>query len=311
MYSTSNMLNSKQIEIFYHIYKEGSITKAANVLNVSQPALSKSISYTEKKLGFKLFNRDSKKLIATDEANELYEYASMVIFQLENFNKTAEKLIPLDSEDINIGTTPSIMLTLMPKILKEYEKLGNKTGFNFINLNSNELLNRLDNKSIDIVICFDPAISNRGSNHLDENQYSRHIIHKGSHVMISPKGIYKNKPAYKLDHFSHEPFIEITNLISFYGVSSLTEHFNKKPIGNNIAGKVSSYSGAASLVSLGMGSALVDSYTAENCDETKVDIFKIEESLPYQIVLLNNQSKAISEESKKFIEFVKSLANKI
>ena len=114
-----------------------------------------------------------------------------------------------------------------------------------------------------------------------------------------------------MNHFLDEPFIEITNLISFYGVSSLTEHFNKKPIGNNIAGKVSSYSGAASLVSLGMGSALVDSYTAKNCDETKVDIFEIEENLPYQIVLLNNQSKAISEESKKFIEFVKSLANKI
>ena len=46
MYSNVIMLNSKQIEIFYHIYNEGSITKAAKVLNVSQPALSKSISYT-------------------------------------------------------------------------------------------------------------------------------------------------------------------------------------------------------------------------------------------------------------------------
>ena len=310
MYSNVNMLNSKQIEIFYHIYKEGSITKAAKVLNVSQPALSKSISYTEKKLGFKLFNRDSKKLVATDEANELYEYASMVIFQLESFNKTAEKLTPLDSKDINIGTTPSIMLTLMPKILKAYKEVG-IAGFNFINLNSNELLSRLDNKSIDIVICFDPAISNRGSNHLDANLFSRHIIHKGSHVMISPKGFYDNREASKLEHFLNDPFIEITNLISFYGVNSLTKHFSKQPIGGNIAGKVSSYSGAASLVSLGMGSALVDSYTANNCDKSKVDVFEIEEDLPYQIVLLSNQSKAISEESKRFLEFVKSLADKI
>jgi len=60
-----------------------------------------------------------------------------------------------------------------------------------------------------------------------------------------------------------------------------------------------------------VGSALVDSYTANNCDKSKVDVFEIEEDLPYQIVLLNNQSKAISEESKKFIEFVKTLTNKI
>jgi DNA-binding transcriptional LysR family regulator len=309
MYSIVSMLNSKQIEIFYHIYKEGSITKAAKMLNVSQPALSKSISYTEKKLGFKLFNRDSKKLLPTYEADELYEYASMVIFQLESFNKTAEKLTPLDSKDINIGTTPSIMLTLMPRILKAYKEIG-IAGFNFINLNSNELLSRLDNKSLDIVICFDPAISNRGSNHLDASIFSRHIIHKGSHVMISPKGFYDNKAASKLEHFLNDPFIEITNLISFYGVNSLTKHFSNQPI-RNIAGKVSSYSGAASLVSLGVGSALVDSYTANNCDKSKVDVFEIEEDLPYQIVLLNNQSKAISEESKKFLEFVKTLTNKI
>jgi hypothetical protein len=60
-----------------------------------------------------------------------------------------------------------------------------------------------------------------------------------------------------------------------------------------------------------VGSALVDSYTANNCDKSKVDVFEIEEDLPYQIVLLNNQSKAISEESKKFIEFVKTLTNKL
>ena len=129
--------------------------------------------------------------------------------------------------------------------------------------------------------------------------------------MISPKGFYDNKEASKLEHFLNDPFIEITNLISFYGVNSLTKHFSKQPIGRNIAGKVSSYSGAASLVSLGVGSALVDSYTANNCDKSKVDVFEIEEDLPYQIVLLSNQSKAISEESKRFLEFVKSLAYKI
>ena len=84
MYSTSNMLNSKQIEIFYHIYKEGSITKAANVLNVSQPALSKSISYTEKKLGFNfpvfVFVRLEKQRATnfSDFENEIKRFSEVV-----------------------------------------------------------------------------------------------------------------------------------------------------------------------------------------------------------------------------------------
>ena len=305
------MLNSKQIEIFYHIYREGSITKAARALNVSQPALSKSISYTEDKLGFKLFNRTSKKLVPTDEANELYEYASMVIFQLDSFNNTAKDLMPLNSNDINVGTTPSIMQTLMPEILEKYKKQSSNSGFNFINLNSNELLNRLVNKSLDIVICFDPAISNRGSNQLEENTLSKEIIHEGMHVMISPKNTLKNKPRYSLNDFADHPFIEITNLISFYGVKSLTEHFRDKSITNNIVAKSSSYAGAASLVELGIGNALVDTYTAKNCDSSKVDIFKLKESLPYKIVLLRDQSKAMSDKAKDFYEFVKDLTYKI
>ena len=305
------MLNSKQIEIFYHIYKEGSITKAASVLNVSQPALSKSISYTEDKLGFKLFKRASKKLIPTDEANELYEYAAMVMFQLDNFNNTAKELMPLNSNDINVGTTPSIMQTLMPEILRKYKNSSFKTGFNFINLNSNELLNRLVNKSLDIVICFDPAISSRGSNQLEESNLLKEIIHQGTHVMISPKDMFKNKSHKNLYDFADHPFIEITNLISFYGVKSLTEHFRNESITNNIVAKSSSYAGAASLVELGIGNALVDIYTAKNCDPSKVDIFNLEESLPYKIVLLHDKSKAMSDKAKDFYEFVRSLANKI
>ena len=304
------MLNSKQIEIFYHIYKEGSITGAARSLNVSQPALSKSISYAERKLGFKLFNRDSKKLIPTDEANELYEYASMVIFQLDSFNNKAKDLLPLSLNDINIGTTPSIMQTLMPEILKKY-KSNDANGFNFINLNSNELLSRLFNKSLDIVICFDPAISHRGSNQLEDSNLSKKVIHKGSHVMISPKNFYKDKPHTELIHFANYPFIEITNLISFYGVKSLTEHFKEESISNNIVAKSSSYTGASALVELGIGSALVDEHTAKNCNKDKVDVFKIYESLPYKIVILQNQTKAMSDKTKKFYEFVESLANKL
>ena len=305
------MLNSKQIEIFYHIYREGSITKAARALNVSQPALSKSISYTEDKLGFKLFNRVSKKLVPTDEANELYEYASMVIFQLDSFNNTAKDLMPLSSNDINVGTTPSIMQTLMPEILEKYKKYSLNSGFNFINLNSNELLNRLVNKSLDIVICFDPAISNRGSIQLEKNNLLKEVIHEGIHVMISPKNSFKNKAHHSLNDFKGHPFIEITNLISFYGVKSLTEHFRDEYITNNIVAKSSSYAGAASLVELGIGSALVDNYTAKNCDSSKVDIFQLEESLPYKIVLLRDQSKAMSDKANDFYEFVKNSTYKI
>ena len=129
--------------------------------------------------------------------------------------------------------------------------------------------------------------------------------------MISPKNSFKNKAHHSLNDFKGHPFIEITNLISFYGVKSLTEHFRDEYITNNIVAKSSSYAGAASLVELGIGSALVDNYTAKNCDSSKVDIFQLEENLPYKIVLLRDQSKAMSDKANDFYEFVKNSTYKI
>ena len=51
------MLSSKQIEIFYEVYKHLSMTAAANKMEISQPSVSKTLGNIEKKLGFKLFIR--------------------------------------------------------------------------------------------------------------------------------------------------------------------------------------------------------------------------------------------------------------
>ena len=59
------MLNSKQIEIFHTVYQEKSITGAARLSNVSQPSISKTLSLSEDKLGYLLFNRFQKRLLPT------------------------------------------------------------------------------------------------------------------------------------------------------------------------------------------------------------------------------------------------------
>ena len=55
------MLSSKQIEIFYEVYKHSSMTAAADSLKISQPAISKTLGIIEKNLNFKLFLRKGKK----------------------------------------------------------------------------------------------------------------------------------------------------------------------------------------------------------------------------------------------------------
>ena len=71
------MISSKQIEIFYEVYKNSSMTAAANKLQISQPSISKTLKSIENNLGFKLFIRQGKKIIPTDEALPVYVNVSI------------------------------------------------------------------------------------------------------------------------------------------------------------------------------------------------------------------------------------------
>ena len=107
-YRESAMLNSKQIEVFYTVYKEGSLTRAARSLNVSQPSISNSLSYSEQKLNLTLFLRQGRRLIPTPEADILYKHAQMVNQQISQFNSVSRNLLSDQLGYIDVGCTPSL-----------------------------------------------------------------------------------------------------------------------------------------------------------------------------------------------------------
>ena len=87
------MISSRHIEVFYHVYNEGSLTRAAKALNVSQPLISKTLAYAEHKLKLKLFVRHARRLSPTPEADILFKHAADVNQQISKFNNIAENLV--------------------------------------------------------------------------------------------------------------------------------------------------------------------------------------------------------------------------
>ena len=64
----------RQIEVFHAVYSCGSVTGAAEILNVSQPSVSKVLAHAEQQLGFPLFDRVRGKLVPTPEADRLFAH---------------------------------------------------------------------------------------------------------------------------------------------------------------------------------------------------------------------------------------------
>ena len=214
------MLSSKQIEIFYQVYKNNSATIAAQILSISQPSVSKTLKIVEKNIGYKLFRRKGKKLIPTDEGDALFEHATIVTNQIKNFNYIANTYKTRSSDFINIGTTPSLAENLVPKLIKKYKDINKDAKFNIINLNSIDLIEDRYKPDLDITICFN-AKEDLNANNI--------VLKKGIHKLVSANKYSLDKHI-NIKDVKHLPYIEITNLLSLYAKSSIMNYL----IDNNL-----------------------------------------------------------------------------
>jgi DNA-binding transcriptional LysR family regulator len=241
------------------------MTAAAAALDISQPAISKTLGNIEKNLNFKLFLRKGKKLVPTHEADDLFEHASVVHSQLKSFNAIANTYKTRSIDFINIGTTPSLAEGIVPRIIENYIRINPDVKFNLINLNSIDLIEDRYKPDIDLTICF----NSKNSSNLKST-----IIREGTHCLVSPKK-YSLADEIFLKNIEDLPFVEITNLLSFYEDSSISSYFKNNSINMNTIVKTDSYSSALSIASKQMAVSIIDDNTAEKADLSKVKISKI------------------------------------
>ena len=287
------MLSAKQIEIFYEVYKNTSMTAAAQSLEISQPSISKTLGVIEKKLNFKLFLRKGKKLVPTHEADDLFEHASIVHSQLKSFNAIANTYKTRSVDFINIGTTPSLAEGIIPKIIKKYNKIKPEVRFNLINLNSIDLIEDRYKPDIDLTICFN-----------SKNQPSSRstILKEGAHSLVSPINFNIPDEVYIKD-IKHHPFVEITNLLSFYEESSISSYVKNNAINMNTIVKTDSYSSALSIVQDGMAIAILDDNSLLKANANKVKISKIlDRNFKYRISAIKKD--IVRFECNEFFNFL-------
>lgn len=138
--------------IFYVVANNKNITKASEELNISQPAISKSIKNLEDQLGGQLFIRTKRGVILTEEGKEFYNYIRQAIEYINNAENKFTDLINLETGTIRIGISTTLTKEFLLPYIEEFHDKYPKIDIQ-INTNvSSELLSKLRNGLLDIVI---------------------------------------------------------------------------------------------------------------------------------------------------------------
>ena len=138
--------------IFYNVANHKNITKASEELNISQPAISKSIKNLEEQLGGQLFVRTKRGVILTEEGREFYNYIKQAIEYISNAENKFTELINLETGCIKIGISTTLTKEFLLPYLEEFHRLYPKIDIQIITNMSSELFPKLRNGLIDIII---------------------------------------------------------------------------------------------------------------------------------------------------------------
>ena len=170
---------------FYAVSETKSFSKAAELLYISQPAISHAIKELEEQLRTKLFIRENKNVRLTENGEKLLGYIEKAFNNIILAERSLSESEGELNGNIRIGIYSHISLFMLPKLMSEFVKKNPKATFDIYSSSTQELKDKLKNRELDIIILQYPAFIN-------EMGYTEEILCELENCFFSNKDIYNS-----------------------------------------------------------------------------------------------------------------------
>lgn len=148
------------LKSFIVIAREGNMTRAAERLHISQPALSKQIKELEEELDKKLFRRSRASMNLTDEGKLLLQRAEDIVSMVDKTVSEFKSLNDITGGDIYIGCAESYQIRYIAKTVKAFQKQYPGVRYHLTSGNTEQVAERLNRGQLDFaLICESPDLS--------------------------------------------------------------------------------------------------------------------------------------------------------
>ena len=287
-------INFEYFKTFYVVATEGNLTKASNKLYISQPAITQTIQKLENGLNLKLFIRNKKGVILTEEGKQIYEQLKQAYYNLYSIEKIASDSNELSSGNLKIGCGSNISKKVLLKPLTIFHKDYPNITFSQIDMPQNVMLEMLDNCTLDLCI----------------SQYNEELANKYNFLPIfEEKFVFVCTSKY-LEFVKKTNPLFIVQGSGTYNKKLFNEYVKKQNIKNFSVFESVGYNFSLELALADFGISLIPYYLIENyLKENKLIIYSnqnFEKTLYGVYTNIQIKSKKIDT----FMEYLKNSDNK-
>ena len=149
-------MDIKQLKYFVAVAKTNSFTRAAELLFISQPALSRAIKHLELELGITLFGKSSNKIYMTDAGFALYKSAEKIISEFENVTSSLYDTKNLKQGHIIVGIPPIIGVLYFVSIINCFKNKYPGITLQVIEEGADSVISKVRSEEVDIGIGIQP-----------------------------------------------------------------------------------------------------------------------------------------------------------
>lgn len=196
--------NLEYYKVFYYVAKHKSVTLAAKVLKISQPAVTQSIKQLEKNLKCKLFFRSKIGMELTQEGKTIYKYAETGFAAFQQGEKLLKDMLLMEEGEIQIGASDLTLKFFILKHLNAFKKQYPNIKINITNAPTPLTLQHLVEHKIDFAVVTTPIKNIKDYDVIPVAQIQDTCVvgEKYKHLSQSPQ---------PLDILTQYPTIALTN----------------------------------------------------------------------------------------------------
>ena len=290
-------MNLTQLRVFSEVMKSGSISRTAISLNRTQPAISLSIKNLEENLGFKLFERQGRQLIAVPEAFYLLEEANNILHRVSKVQRTMNKLQNSTAGSLKVASMPGPAVYLFPHFISQAIGNNNDVEISLFANSSLQIHELAATQSID----FGFADTDAGNNAKETPQYSSENINADCFCALPRNHPLAKKSKISVTDLDKLPMGGLQN--NHVITQKILSLFNQENCSFNKIVHSQTYLSLLQFVSAGQCIVIVDPLTvvSENKTNTTSNIVfrPLKETLLYDYAVVSPSYRPLSQLAMK------------
>jgi DNA-binding transcriptional LysR family regulator len=280
-----------RLKYFYAVAKEGGFVKAAKVLRVQQPAISKMVRQLEESLELTLFERHKRGVKLTQVGTEIYKKCQTLFDQVDAIHALADSQQEGCQGSLSIGATDSVASYVLPQLLGKFLRHHPKVEPSLFAGTSNLICREISEDRIEFGVFFT----------VPEGDFKITDIAEVPFELVGPKNISVSEAialgfvlSREIDYPKHRPFPVLEMLRA-----------NQIPV--NVAITSNNLDAQKQLVMEGLGVALLPSFMVrKEVKKGQLQNLFPKKSFRYSLKVVTRKRKVLSKSAATFLQFLET-----